>query len=183
MKKNEGYTVMEIVISCAIFLMMTLSYVEASILLRDACYGSMVAQELQRDANIIMGYIVKNGPGEDPYPCKGLRSADSYTYLNPPSGISFTNVFYGTRKYYYDKGDNSIKYYSPTVSPHERTLYKAPPGTTISLLFSPIAPFAPRTPTADIETVGIYIALSRTVNGKTYRGSLSTYVNLGNVLK
>ena len=192
MKKNKGYTVIEIVVSSAIFLMVTLSYVEASILLRDACYGSIIAQGLQRDANIIMGCIVERGPGEASYK-SGLRSAAS---CNIPTGsdpldskITFTGIDGYTRVYYLEKGSGRIIYQSPGILGGTKTVYTAPPGTEISLKFVPVSVYRTWTAPAviyvpyDSETVRVYIALSRTVRGKRYVGSLSDWVNLKNVPK
>ncbi len=201
MKKNEGYTVIEIVVSGAIFLMLMFSYVEASILLRDACYESIMAQELQRDADIIIGHIVKNGPGESPYPCKGLRSAASYDIpddsIPPNSKITFIGADGVTRAYYLENGASRIIYKSPTISGVTKTVYTAPPGTTILLEFTPKSTsqrleWVPEPPPGhsiyvdnppDGETVGIHLALTRTMRGKTYSGSLWTYENLRNCSK
>ena len=209
MKKNEGYTVVEIVISSAIFLILTLSYVGASMLLQETCYGSIAAQELQRNADIIMGYMVKNGPGERVDPtqtnyitssCKGLRSAVSYDIpvdsVPPNSRIIFTGIDGVARAYYLENGASRIRYQSPTISEGAKTVYTAPLGTTILLEFTPVHigqhwDYSPDPPDyrvlvdnpPDGETVGIHIALTRTMRGKTYSGSLWAYVNLKNCPK
>ena len=170
MKKNQGLTLAELVITSAILAMVFSSVIGASIMLRDVCFASIKAHELQRSVDLIVEYIIRHGPGETSY--NGLRSAASLDLSGYATGegIDFIGLD-GVERRYYVQG-NSIIYESPTIPSGTRTVYTAAPGVVISLLFSHAS--------MDGQTVSITVGLSQTIRNKAVSGSLVTWVNLMN---
>lgn len=173
MRKTKGFTIAEILVAGAILVPIFFAIVGASIMLRNVCYTSIAAHELQRGMNIVMNYIIKHGPGETEY--NGLRSATAYTIpVTNPAGseIRFTDTNGVVRRYYLS--NNSIIYESPTAAQATQTIYTAPAGSQITLLFVSALP-------AGNEVVRVYMAVTRNIAGKLVSGDLNTYVDLKNV--
>ena len=174
MRHAKGYTLTEILFSSVILLLILITVAGASLMLKNICHASIVAHTLQRDATIIMGYIIKSAPAENA--CTGLRSAASYSLpvVSPAgSAIDFVDPDNTARRYYLS--GNTIMYASGTIWPSPQALYTAPANTTVTLLFWPAS--------IDGETVGVYVALVQSFSGKPIAGSLKTFVNLRNMPK
>lgn len=173
-RNGKGFTLTEVIISSVILVLLFFAVMLATVMLKEYCYTSIAQHVLQRDAAIMMNYIVKHGPGEISY--NGLRSAASYN-INAIGDISFIDKTGITRRYY--QQGNSIVYQSPTAPSGSggSTIYTAPANATLTLIF--IQPNW----SVDPETVWIYIAISQIVAGKPVSGNLSTFVNIRNLQK
>lgn len=175
-RDNSGLGFVEIIFSAGILVITLLLVISASIMLRGVCYTSIAQHNLQRDANILMTYIVRRAPGEASY--NSLRSAASYSIptVSPAgSAIIFTDKN-GTERRYYQQG-NSVIYRSPTLpfGSQTKTIYSAPANGAIKLQFMPAS--------MDGETVRVYIAITQDIAGKTISGNLSVCINLRNCPK
>lgn len=180
MHNRRSYTLTETLVASVIIIMLITSTLGCFLLIKNLYRSSAVEYSLQRDVNAIMDRIIrgrKEAGGRF-----GLRSALSYTLpVTIPAGsdISFVHTDGGTRRYFLN--GNIIAYISPTQSPNQQNIYMAPSGAALTLTFWEAAPLDPLL--TDPETIGVYVALSRQIDGKTFSGSAVTYVNLRNVPK
>ena len=177
---KRSYTLTETLVASVIFIILIASTLGAFLLIKNLYRAGAVEYSLQRDVNAIMDRIIRGR--KETGGRYGLRSAQSYTLaVTTPAGsdISFVNMDGNTRRYFLN--GSIITYNSPTQSPNQQNIYMAPSGAALTLTFWEAASLDPLL--ADPETVGVYVALSRQVDGKTLSGSGVTYVNLRNVPK
>jgi hypothetical protein len=168
MRSKRAQTLVEMLIASVISVILFTSGLGVFVVARTFYLSSMAGQELQRDVNSIADRMVK-GVVENNVRI-GLRSAASISSLTIGS-IDFRGPDGTLRKYYL--GTGGIYYDSPMQSPNPQIIYNNPSNTTLTLWFW--------YPYADQDVVGIYIALARTVSGRTISGSVATFVNLRNV--
>lgn len=175
MLNDKAHTLTEVLVASTIVIILFASSFGAFVLAQNVYYAGVAEYNLQRDTNAIMARMIRGmKEGADSF---GLRSAKSYDI--PAAGrIDFVGMDGNTRSYFVT--DNSIIYTSPTQSPAEDTIYAPPAGASITLRFW--NPYEGQ-PSDDSATVGIYLAVSRTVADRPISGSSSTYVNLRNIPK
>ena len=170
MSTKRAYILTEVLVVAVIAVIFFTSVLGVFVVAKNLYARVIAAQGLQRDANRVLGTMVK-GITENNNK-SGLRSAVSFT-IPSIAEIDFVGSDTVTRKYYLSAG--GIVYYSPKQAPNPQTIYNTPVNGTITLRFW--------RPYMDYETVGIYIAVAQKVAGRNIYGSLSTYVNLRNAPK
>lgn len=159
-------------ITSAILVILFASTIGVFLMVKSFSLSSIAEQNLQRDLDIVMNRIVRGAKeGGNLY---GLRSAVSAD-IPVITEIDFKGADNQARKYYISNG--ALIYESPTASPARQTIYTPPANSTMNLRFWEAAGYI------DHETFGIYISVTQNAVGKTVSGSLSTYVNLRNIVK
>ena len=166
---KKAQTLIEMLIASAIVVVFFTSALGIFVVGKVMYESSMAAQELQRDVDGVLATIVRgvreNGTNT------GIRSASSVT-IPSVTEADFVGSDGTARKFYLAPG--GIVYDSPKQSPNPQTLYRTPPNATITLRFWKLS-------LTNNETVGIYLAVARTVSDKKVSGSLQTYVNIKNM--
>ena len=140
---------------------------------KQICTSVSADQDLQQTANVIMNKIIKGG--SEPGGIFRLSEATSYT-ITSISELRFVGTDGTERRYFLNNAGNQILYRHPTASgTQDQVMYTAPTGTTLTLRFWPLA----GSTYANI-TIGIDVRLSRSVNGRTVTGSVTTLINIRN---
>lgn len=176
MRGQKGFTLTELLVSVVIIVIVIATAFGTFLFVRIVYDKDIIESELQRDSNVIVETIIRGLKEQGAH--FGLRSAVSYTLpaISPAgSEVDFTGLDGNTRKYFLN--GLTIQYFNPAALPHQKAIYSAPSGTTITLRFWEPAGYL------DHETVGIYVGLSQQSRGNTITGSVSTYTNLRNVPK
>ena len=175
MKKNKGVVMTEVLISSSIIVLVFISVIGVFVTSKWLYAFGLAQSNLQKDVALVAESIIIRNPSKEQAGIYGLRSAAFFSLpdvVPPGSEIDFTGTDGNVRRYF--KSGNSIIYDSPTRTPHQQTIYTAPTGGSITLLFwVPI----------DNESVGIYILITQNLWGKTASGSISTHVNIRNKQK
>ncbi|MDD5428681.1 MAG: type II secretion system protein [Candidatus Omnitrophica bacterium] len=179
MKTEKGFTLTEILIVSVLTVVIFASVIGVFTMARSLYVSSIAGQEAQRDAELIMSKIIRGAEaGATRY---GVRSAFEFT---PPTSISrldYENTDGNARSLYVSSGN--IIYESPTESPTVKTLYAPPANTSVTLWFwEPVT--SSGTPVyPDHEMISIYVAVTKTLSGRTVAGSVATSVNVRNLPK
>jgi hypothetical protein len=167
--ERRAQTLPEMLIASAIAVVFFTSAMGIFVIGKVMYESSMAAQELQRGVDGVVATMIR-GIAENGTKA-GIRSAKTVT-IPSISEADFVGTDGTTRKFYL--GSGGIVYDSPQQSPNPQTIYTTPSNSTITLRFWKLS-------ATNNETVGIYLAVSRVVSGKTVSGSLQTYVNIKNM--
>lgn len=173
MLTKRAHTLVEVLVVSVITVILFASAVGVFVVSRTMYLTGLTAQGLQRDVDWMMNRIIKGL--EESGTRYGLRSASSFT-IPDITEVDFTGMDGYTRKYYM-ASNGTIYYEDPTQTPTTSTVYSPQSGATVVLRFWEPSGYL------DNETVAIYLAVTKTVSGRTASGSLTTYVNLRNVSK
>ncbi len=164
---------MELVFVVGLSAMLTGVILAALTSSRQICTSVAADQDLQQTANVIMNKIIK-GNSESGVIYR-LSEAKSFTIVSI-SELRFVGTDSVERRYFLNNTGTELWYTHPgaggTVSD---LIYRAPTGTTLTLRFWQLA----GSNYTNI-TVGIDVALSKTVNGRNVVGSATTMINIRN---
>lgn len=179
----KAFTVVELLISSTITVILITSVFGAFVLAKQIYVSSIAQANLQRDAAIILEKIIRGE--KEPGGTFRLSEAMAYNIAslsklefngtdNPPPQAP-------TRWYYLNNAATSILYHHPTAGgTREEVIYTAPQGGGIVLRFWPHPVSSPADSVYTGVVVGIDVAVSSNLFGKTIVGSATTMINIRN---
>jgi len=176
MRNNKAHTLVEILVASTILVLLFAFVLGAFVFTKGVSYFSIAEYNLQRDANILMGKIIRGMSEQGGH--FGLRSSASFILpVTNPAGseIDFVGTDARTRKYFLS--GRSVVYESPFQVPVQKSVFTAAADAGVILRFWEPAGYP------DHQVVGIYISISRQMGMRTVIGSLTTYVSLKNMPK
>lgn len=172
-RNEKAFTIVEILVATLIGLSL-IGAVASVYILSNKTYSIGVARQwLQDETNIILTKIIEGK--QEPGGVVRLCEAVSYNIVNI-SELHFTGTDSTERWFRLNNSSTSLIYHHPTTSGNvDETIYTAPIGVTITLRFS-----IPSGAQYTGVVVGIDVALTNTISGRTVSSSASTYVNIRN---
>lgn len=172
-RDKRGFTLLELVVAIGLSTLLTGALLAALTSSRQLCTSIAADQDLQQTANVLMDKIIK-GEAEAGVTYR-LSEATVYSVVTL-SELDFKDIGDASWRAYFltlSNTGNELWYRRPIAGVAAvELLYKAPAGTTFTLRFW----------NSDNATVGINVALSRTVNGRVVVGSATTMINIRNHL-
>ena len=173
MKTARSFSLTELLVVSALIILVVSATLGAFLLVRRVVTPSAAEQGLQRDANVIIAKVIKGGP--EPSGIVRLSEAVSY-HLAGISELHFSGTDGIERWYALGGAGASIIYHHPTATGvRDEVIFAAPQGTSLQLRF-----WIPSGGIYENVAVGIDVAVSRIVQGRTVTGSVTTMVNVRN---
>lgn len=169
---KKGFTLVEALIATVIAVLLFASSMGAYLFTKTMVNRIFVQNDFSEKSNFIMSKIIrgyKEGAG-----LYGLRSASSFT-IQSATELSYVSIDGQTRRYFVS--GSSLIYESPAQWPTQQTVYTPPAGSTFTLRFWEPAGYSGN------ETIGIYVGLIQTINGKNVSSSVTSYINIRNLPK
>lgn len=170
---NKGFTLAELLVAIGLSALFTGVIFAALASSRQICASVTADQDLQQTANVIMNKLIKGG--SESGAIFRLSEAKSYTIISI-SELHFVGADNIERRYFLSNTGTELRYRHPVGgSTSDELIYRAPPGTTLTVRFWPLA----GNNYTNI-TVGIDVGLSKMVNGRNVIGSATTMINIRN---
>jgi len=172
LNNKKALTFAELLIAMALAVTLIGSTLGAFMLVKQVSAKSIVETSLQRDADLIIMKIIK-GKRES-----GImfRLSEAVSYSIPAiSELHFVGTDGIERWYHLNSGSTSVLYHHPGFTAQEEVIYTAPQGATITLRF-----WTPSGTVYSGISVGIDVAVSKTLQGKNLSGSVTTMINIRN---
>lgn len=183
---NKAHTLTEIILACAITVIL-LTSVQGAFVLTKQIYASSIARaNLQRDADITLKKMIK---GE----CEStgifrLSDAKKFRIVNINKlefwGADNDVSSAATRWYCLNGSGTSILYHHPrAIGAQDEIIYTVPSGAALTLQFRPHAVILPPNGPGDVYTnidTCINVAISQNLYGKNISGSATAMVNIRN---
>ena len=144
----------------------------AFMLVKQVSANSIAETGLQRDADMIIREIIKGRKEGTVW----YRLSEAVSYSIPAiSELRFTGTDDVERFYHLNSGSTSVLYSHPGFTSTQEVIYTAPQGATITLRF-----WTPSGSVYSGVSVGVDVAVSRVIQGKTITGSVTTMINIRN---
>lgn len=170
---KKSFTLVEVVGTIVISTFLIAVVLNVFILSTQMYYIGICEQRLQYKVNALLNKIIEGKP--EPGGVFRLSEAVSYNLVSIDE-LHFTGTDNIERWFRLDNNSKSVIYHHPTSSGGaDEIIYTAPEGTTVTLRFS--------TPVGSEYmgvVLGVDVALTSNVSGRTISGSASTYVNIRN---
>ncbi len=171
--KHKAYTLVEVLLATSFAVILSGAFLLSFVSLKKTFSEGIAQQWLQDGASNILATMITGKT--EPAGIYRLPEAESYD-------IASINElhFWGTdgveRWFTVNNTASSLIYHHPTASGTvDEVLYTAPAGAIITLRFS-----TPAGSQYNGIVIGIDVALTQALSGKTLSGAVSTYVNIRN---